>query len=175
MKIFDFSYFIEPLEFEDKTPLQKIGKVCERIAAAGCGLYVLAGMIGGVIVLVVGAFIVLGKLRAMLVGTGIVMLLGVGLFFFRRRYQAWYGLFEIFSALALGAFSIAHSIRFNTATTFAEFLQSANSLPTLLGLLSSAYILARGLMNLDEARKQRTVKKEEVARAAADSAIQISN
>lgn len=91
--------------------------------------------------------------RAIIIGATIVLVWASGLFVFRRTLRACYGLFEIISGLVLAGYSIARAVNFKTAMSFGEFLKSAESFTSLLGLLSSAYIIVRGLDNIDEAVK----------------------
>lgn len=100
-----------------------------------------------------------GYLSAIITGTIAILLLGIVLFIIRRKHREWYGLFEIVFGLLLGGFTIARFVNFRTTITFIDFLQSRD-LPTLLGLFSAAYIIVRGMDNLDQSVKAYAKSRE---------------
>lgn len=82
-----------------------------------------------------------------------ILITGLILYGLRCGARLWYGVLEIVSALFISGFTVTHS--FHTRhMTFAKFVQSPNSLPTLLGLVSSIYIVVRGLDNVAEGLKR---------------------
>lgn len=82
-----------------------------------------------------------------------ILMTGLLLFGMRRGARLWYGMLEIVSALFIGWFTVTHALHIRHVT-FAQFVQSPNSLSTLLGLVSSIYIVVRGLDNVAEGSKQ---------------------
>jgi LPXTG-motif cell wall-anchored protein len=74
-----------------------------------------------------------------LLGTICVLLIGVGLFFFRKYRQREYGLIEIAFALAAGWSGVMK-------------VQSTNDMTSWTTVVAAAYLVVRGLSNYDEAR-----------------------
>ena len=91
-------------------------------------------------------------LSAIIIGTIAILLSGIVLFIVRKKRRGMYGLFEIVFGLFLGGFTIARFVNFRMNVRFIDFLQSGD-LPTVLGLFSAAYIIVRGMDNIDEADK----------------------
>jgi len=71
----------------------------------------------------------------------------------------YYGVFEIFSALVIGGFSIARASKFQSIPV-ADFLKAPDSLSTVLGLASSVYIVVRGVGNVADAGKKAEEKRK---------------
>jgi hypothetical protein len=79
--------------------------------------------------------------RLSLIGTIVVLLIGLGLFLFKKHYQKIYGLAEIGFALAVGWTSITRA-------------QSSSGVGSWTAVLAAAYLVVRGLSNYDEGRKR---------------------
>ncbi len=76
-----------------------------------------------------------------LVGTIVVSLVGLGLFFFRKYRQREYGLIEIGFALAVGWSGMVK-------------VQSTNDIAAWTTVVAAAYLVVRGLSNYDEGRQK---------------------
>ncbi|HEY6803733.1 MAG TPA: hypothetical protein VI306_09155 [Pyrinomonadaceae bacterium] len=72
-----------------------------------------------------------------LIGTLTVLLIGVGLYFFKKYYQRLYGLAEIGFALAVAWSSIMRA-------------RSTSDAASWLATLAAAYLVVRGLSNYEE-------------------------
>lgn len=99
-------------------------------------------------------FISIGRIDAIVIAVAGTFFFGVTLYVFRRKFRAWYGFFEVISALILAGVTIARPIHYKS-TSFVDFLNSPDSLPTLLGLASAVYIVVRGIDNIFEAVKNK--------------------
>lgn len=82
-----------------------------------------------------------------------ILLTGLILYGLHCGARLWYGLLEITSALFIGWFTVTHSYHVRHMT-FAQFTRSPNSLSVVLGLVSSVYIVVRGLDNVAEGMKR---------------------
>ena len=82
-----------------------------------------------------------------------ILITGLMLYGLRCGARLWYGVLEIVSAFFIGWFTVTHSFHIRHLT-FAQLVQSPNSLSTLLGLVSSIYIVVRGLDNVAEGLKR---------------------
>ncbi len=78
-----------------------------------------------------------------LIGTIVVLLIGFGLFFFKKYYQKVYGLAEIGFALAVGWASVMK-------------VQLTNDVASWASVIASAYLVVRGLSNYDEGKRRKT-------------------
>lgn len=85
--------------------------------------------------------------NAIIFTVGLVLLLGFGLYLFRQRKKFWYGVFEIIVALCISGYTIWRAHHFEMPTT-AQFVTSSDFFATFLGLMSSVYIVVRGLDNM---------------------------
>ena len=81
-----------------------------------------------------------------LIGTTLILMIGFGLFFFKKRNQRLYGLAEIGFALAVGWASI-------------RGVRSTSEIASWLAVLAAAYLIVRGLDNYEEGRKRELPKK----------------
>ena len=72
---------------------------------------------------------------------------GWALYSLRRKHRSIFGALEIISALILGGYSIAHAVNFQFVSVD-ELRKRSDFFAILLGLLSSVYIVVRGLDNL---------------------------
>ncbi len=86
-------------------------------------------------------FSVVGIWWPTLVGTILVLNLGLGLFLFKKHYLKAYGLAEIGFALAVAWSSIRRILSTNDAASW-------------MATLAAAYFVVRGLSNYDEGRKR---------------------
>ncbi|MGI4787355.1 MAG: hypothetical protein ACRYFS_00750 [Janthinobacterium lividum] len=82
-----------------------------------------------------------------------IFICGTILYSLRSKARLWYGLLEVVSALFIGWFTLTRSIHFRHIK-FSQFAESPNSLATMLGLVSSVYIVVRGLDNVAEGIKR---------------------
>jgi LPXTG-motif cell wall-anchored protein len=85
--------------------------------------------------------------NAIIFTIGLVLLSGSGLYFFRQKKKFWYGVFEIIVALFISGYTIWRAYHFEIPSTV-QFVTSSDFFATLVGLMSSVYIVVRGLDNL---------------------------
>jgi hypothetical protein len=74
-------------------------------------------------------------------GTLVVLMIGVGLFLFRKHYRIFYGLCEVGFAISVGWISLARAHRVQDATSW-------------IAVVAAAYLVVRGLDNYEEGRKE---------------------
>lgn len=94
----------------------------------------------------------IGEKNAVVVGTSLIFIIGCILYTLRKKLLIYYGYLEIVVALLIGGFTIS---KVAPESTFANFLESNNALPTLIGLISSAYIVVRGLDNINKGKEEK--------------------
>lgn len=76
----------------------------------------------------------------------IVFFLAIGLWFFRKYLRPWYGITEFF----IGTYGLL----FGLSRIYTGQVQAGSDVQVLLGLAGFAYIIVRGLDNIDEGQKQ---------------------
>lgn len=107
---------------------------------------VVGGLVGVLTVLTVFVGVVIAN--AITFTVVLVFLAGFALYFFRQKRKFWYGVFEILAALFISGYTIWRTYHF-TIPPIAEFVRSSDFFATLVGLLTSVYIVVRGLDNID--------------------------
>ena len=80
-----------------------------------------------------------------LIGTALLLFIGIGLFFFKKLSQRLYGLAEVGFALAVGWASVVRA-------------RSTSDAASWLAVLASAYLIVRGLSNYQEGKEERRTR-----------------
>jgi len=83
---------------------------------------------------------------ATFIGTVLVLLVGVGLFVFKKHYQRFYGLAEIGFALVVTWASLVRA-------------KSANDAASWIAVLAAAYLIVRGLNNYQEGKNAQELER----------------